>query len=126
MTRLNADSLVTEIDAGAQFGGSNAVAGSLCARAAPKDEVWNKAVGAVRDDLLTAGHREHLINQFRNTFLAMPNGKQGPWRLAWLMLREAQDIDWELAEYLILWSREMGLSDDQIIDAFRENQLSQA
>jgi hypothetical protein len=43
---------------------------------------------------------------------------QGGLRLANCLINEDQEVDWYLAEYLIAWAREQGVSDRAIVHAF--------
>ena len=45
--------------------------------------------------------------------------EQSGLRLSNCLTRPDAAVDWELAEYLILWARQQGLSEQQIIRAFR-------
>jgi hypothetical protein len=49
---------------------------------------------------------------------ALPVNKQGRLRLLWQFRIPNGPVDWQLAEYLIAWARDEGVSEDQICSAF--------
>ncbi len=50
--------------------------------------------------------------------MSLDADQQSGLRLSCCLTRPDTVIDWELAEYLILWGRQQGLSEEQIIAAF--------
>ncbi len=44
--------------------------------------------------------------------------QQSGLRLSNCLVRPDEAVDWHLAEYIILWARQQGLSEQQIIEAF--------
>src|SRR3954470_13817931 len=49
---------------------------------------------------------------------ALPVKKQGRLRLLWQLLRPSEPVDWQLAEYMIAWARDEGVSEEDICSAF--------
>ena len=49
---------------------------------------------------------------------ALPVKEQGRLRLLWQLLRPNEEVNWELAEYMIAWARDEGLSEELICSAF--------
>ncbi|MCJ2184525.1 hypothetical protein MTR62_17775 [Novosphingobium sp. 1949] len=48
----------------------------------------------------------------------LPIDQQSGLRLSNCLARPDEEVDWHLAEYLTLWARQQGISEQQIIDAF--------
>ncbi len=49
---------------------------------------------------------------------SLPVDQQSGLRLSNCLAKPDEAVDWHLAEYLIMWARQQGLSEQQIIEAF--------
>lgn len=59
-----------------------------------------------------------LQSQMWAKIMSLAPAEQSGLRLSSCLTRPDVMIDWELGEYLILWARQQGLSEQQIIAAF--------
>jgi hypothetical protein len=62
--------------------------------------------------------QDWISGQLWSRINALPWKKQGRLRLLVTLLRPNEPIDWELAEYMIAWARDEGVSEEQICSAF--------
>lgn len=113
---VSADSLVDLIDSGGLRVRAHAVTRSLLA-VAPNATPEERAVlsGLAEDD------QERMTTRLWRLIEARPLDQQGGLRLLIVLLRPDIAIDGYLAEYLLDWSRQRGLNEDQTVQAFMGN-----
>jgi hypothetical protein len=113
----NADELIGEIDAAAINPTTHAVTRSLYRHIQLQDALQNKVVAAFDE-----GCQPCDMAAFQGVLWEKINSldaeSQGGLRLLVALTRPNEVIDWYLAEFMILWARQQGVAEHQIIDAF--------
>lgn len=113
----SADSVIEEIDAGTLRPMTHAV-GRALHRHMSLDEHLQKEALAAFDRGDPAADMAALEARIWERIRKFDVAEQSGLRLSNLLARSDEGVDWHLAEYLISWAREQGLSEDQIIGAF--------
>jgi len=113
----SADTIVDEIDAGMLDPTTHVVVRAFHRHMRLELEVQQDALTAYdRGD--PPADRVPLQEKIWAAMTLCPVAWQSGLRLSNCLVRPDEAVDWHLAEYLILWAREQGLSERQIIDAF--------
>lgn len=113
----NADVVIDEIDAGLLRPMALKVVRELHKHMRLHDKLQMDALGAFdRGD--QPGDMAPLQSQMWAKIMSLAPAEQSGLRLSSCLTRPDVMIDWELGEYLILWARQQGLSEQQIIAAF--------
>lgn len=84
----------------------------------PLNEAVQQKILSVFDGREQSTNDEVLGNQLWALMKNTPVDQQSGLRLSNCLVRPDEPVDWQLAEYLVLWAREQKLSEQQIIDAF--------
>lgn len=113
----NADDLIAEIDAAAINPMTHLVTRGLY-RHIPLDDALQSEVVTAFDQ----GDQLEAMATFQPALWKMIEGlepaNQGGLRLLVSLTRPDEPIDWYLAEFMILWARQQGVAEHQIIEAF--------
>ncbi len=113
----NADDLITEIDAAVINPMTHPVTRGLFRHIPLHDAFQNEVVTA-----FDKGSQPEDMAAFQPALWEKIDGldpsSQGGLRLLVSLTRPNEIIDWYLAEVMILWAREQGVAEQQIIDAF--------
>ena len=112
----NADKLISEIEAGTLSPMTHVVTRSLYRHIALRDDMQREIVKAF-DDGLPQSTMAALQAGLWAKIKSLDVRSQGGLRLLVGLTRPNEIIDWYLAEFMILWAREQGLAEQQIIDA---------
>ena len=113
----NADALIDEIDAGRLQHMKLAVIRDLHRHMLLDDPLQIDALAAFdRGD--PAADMTALQSQFWAKIMSLGAEEQSGFRLSWCLRRSDVAVDWQLGEYLILWARQQGLTEQQIVMAF--------
>jgi len=110
------DEIVGRIDADQLHPMSHPVTRALIEHIPDYSEEDRMLIEAFDANLLDAQDRVDQVLWSRIN--ALPVSKQGRLRLLWQLLRPSESVDWQLAEYMILWARNEGVSEEQICSAF--------
>ena len=113
---MNADVIVEKIDNGELSPSSHRVMRRLCDLLTYTDLADAELITAFDSGEAMDGDRWQVPLWER--IWALPVDQQGPLRILSGLLIPDQQVDWELAEYLIHWARERGVADGDIIEAF--------
>ncbi|WP_395391023.1 hypothetical protein WBP07_10675 [Novosphingobium sp. BL-8A] len=116
MSAINADDVIEEIVSGQLRPRSHSVARALHQFLQIEDAMQREALTAIDRG---AGPAELAALQRRiwGKIDKLKPAEQSGLRLSICLIRPDAPVDWELAEYLILWARQQGLSEQNIIDA---------
>ena len=114
----NADILIQEIDAGCVKPMTRSVVRVLHYHMHLDDPLQAEAVSAFDRGAQTTEMSE-ISTRFWTKIDRLGVADQSGLRLSNCLTRPDKAVDWELAEYLIFWARQQGLSEQQIIHAFR-------
>ncbi len=113
----NADNLIGEIDAAAINPTTHAVTRSLYQHIPLRHALQEKIITA-----FDAGGQTHEMAAFQTALWtkidSLDAESQGGLRLLVALTRPDEIIDWYLAEFMIIWARQQGVAEHQIIDAF--------
>jgi hypothetical protein len=112
-----ADDLITEIDAAAIIPMTHAVTRGLYRHISLRDALQNEVVAAFDNggqSLDMADFRAALWTKIDS----LDAESQGGLRLLVALTHPDKDIDWHMAEFIILWARQEGVTEHQIIEAF--------
>lgn len=113
----NADVLIDEIDAGRLQPMTLAVVREMHRHMPLDDSLQINALAAFdRGD--SPADMTALQTQMWAKIMSLGAAEQSGLRLSNCLTRPNVMVDWELGEYLILWARQQGLSEQQIIVAF--------
>jgi len=113
----NADTIIGEIDEGALRPTTHRVVRALHQHMLLEAAVQRRALDAFDRDEQDA-HGVSLQHEMWAMIMTLPVDQQSGLRLSNCLARPDEVVDWYLAEYLVLWARQQGLSEQQIIDAF--------
>jgi len=113
----NADVVIDEIDAGRLRPMALAVVRELHRHMHLDDPLQIAALTAFDRGDQPADMAE-LQSQMWTKVMSLDPAEQSGLRLSNCLTRPNEMIDWELGEYLILWARQQGLSEQRIIAAF--------
>ena len=118
MTANADDVIIGEIDAGAIRPMTHAVTRNLYRHIPLIDALQTEVVsafdgGSQRHDM--AGNQDALWSKIDG----LDPDNQGAFRLLVALTKPDEVIDWYLAEFMILWARQQGVTEQQIIDAFK-------
>lgn len=116
-TGANADTVVEKIDKGALAPRTHKVVRELH-RHMPLTEAVQQRALSIFDRGEQSKHGEELVGELWALMANEPIDRQSGLRLTNCLARPDEAVDWQLAEYLVLWAREQRLSEQQIIDAF--------
>ncbi|WP_067738512.1 hypothetical protein [Novosphingobium naphthalenivorans] len=114
---INADNIIEEIDAGCLQPALQKVVRVFHQFIRIEDELQGKALAAF-DRGETPEELALLQRQIWAKIDKLDPAQQSGLRLSICLTGPDGPVDWHLAEYLILWARQQGLSEQQIIDAF--------
>lgn len=115
----NADDLIGEINAASISPMTHAVTRGLYRHIPLRDALQNEIVAAFDDcrkSLDMAAFQVALWSKINS----LEADDEGGLRLLVALTRPDEVIDWYIAEFMILWARQQGVSECQIIDAFHE------
>jgi hypothetical protein len=118
MTANADDVIIGEIDAGTISPMTHVVTRNLYRHIPLIDTLQTEVVSAFdeasqRHDM--AAHQDALWTKIEG----LEPDNQGAFRLLVALTRPDEVIDWYLAEFMILWARQQGVTEHQIIDAFK-------
>lgn len=118
---VDAQTIIEEIDAGQIYPSSRRVSRNLLGSATNLSDLQRRAIAAFDyDPLAYRAVNKELEDAIWATLIPLSYEMQSGLRLAVTLLLDDVILDWEYAEYLIDWARLQGLSEGQIIDAFRQ------
>jgi hypothetical protein len=113
----NADDLIGEIDAATLRPMTHIVTRRLCSHIPLQDDLQKAIINAFDE-----GSQPDEMAAFQKALWARIDSSdvrnQGGLRLLVALTRPDEVIDWYLAGFMILWAREQGIAEYQIIDAF--------
>jgi hypothetical protein len=113
----NADDLIAEIDAAALNPMTHPVTRGLYRHIPIHDAFENEVLTA-----FDRGGQPEQMAVFQTVLWEKINSRdpvsQGGLRLLVSLTRPNEPIDWNLAEFMILWARQQGVAEHQIINAF--------
>ncbi|MCL9998419.1 MAG: hypothetical protein NBV68_03480 [Erythrobacter sp.] len=115
----DADSLIREIDEGAISPMTHIVTRNLYRHISLSDALREKVVAAF-DDCSQPHDMAALEAAVWAEIGKTSVENQGGLRLLIGLTRPNEIIDWYLAEFMILWAREEGVTEQHIIDAFHD------
>lgn len=115
-TGANAD-MVAKIDDGVLAPRSQKVVRALHRYMRLSEAVQQRAV-SIYDRGEQGKYGEELAGELWALIKSAPADQQSGLRLTSLLISPDEAVDWQLAEYLVLWAREQKLSEQQIMDAF--------
>ena len=116
----NADSVVDEIDTGILRPLTHTVARALLKQMPTRHELVDDLLSASRQGVADEG-MSRLLAELWEQVGQLEVGKQGALRIANCLTRPDEVIDWQLAEYFVLWARQQGVSEAGISDAFHNH-----
>jgi hypothetical protein len=118
----NADVLIDEIDAGRLKPMTLAVVRDMHRHMLLDDPLKIEALAAFdRGD--PPADMTALQSQMLAKIMSLGAEEQSGLRLSSCLMRPNATVDWELGEYLILWARQQGLTEQQIIMAFHATEI---
>ncbi|WP_221234911.1 hypothetical protein [Sphingomonas aerophila] len=114
---LDADTIIAEIDAGAIRPTTHKVVRALHRHMQLQAEIQRRALDTFdRGEQSSRG--AEVAQEMWAAMHPLAVDQQSGLRLSNCLVRPDEAVDWHLAEYLILWARQQGLSEQQIIEAF--------
>lgn len=120
----SADTLIDEIDEGVVYPSTHSAVRAIFRRLTELDSLQRRALTAF-DEITDPQVHSALEREIWSQINSLPEGREpSGLRLAVTLLLKDEPVDWHYAGYIIHWSRQQGLSDQQIIRAFRETLFS--
>jgi hypothetical protein len=113
----NADTIVELIDNGVLAPRTHKVVRELHRHMALNEALQQRTLGLF-DRGEQSKLREELIGELAAAIESAPVDQRSGLRLTNCLAKPDEAVDWQLAEYLVLWAREQNLSEQKIIDAF--------
>jgi hypothetical protein len=115
---INADDLIDEIKAGILRPTTRRVARALHQHMRVDDPLQIEALSKFRRGADPAEFVA-LLDQIWAKIGGLEPDQQSSLRLSICLIRPDEPVDWQIAEYIILWARQQGVSEHQITDAFK-------
>lgn len=114
---LDADTIIAEIDEGAIRPTTHKVVRALHRHMQSHAEIQRRALETFdRGEQSSRGTK--VAQKMWAEMHSLAVDQQSGLRLSNCLVRSDEAVDWHLAEYIILWARQQGLSEQQIIEAF--------
>lgn len=114
---VKSDDLLDDIDAGRLQPMMHAVVRKLHNDMQTKDHIQEKILASF-DHGESFTELEVIQNAIWSKIDALDVKDQSGFRLSNCLTKPDQAVDWELAEYLMLWAGQQGISEQKICDAF--------
>ena len=109
------DEIIGRIDAGRLHSLSHQVARTLVEHIQNFSDQDQALIAAFDGNVLVSqAWRGSLWSKIQ----ALPVKEQGRLWLLWQLIRPNEQVGWELAEYMIAWARDEGVSEEEICSAF--------
>ena len=113
---MNADVIIEKIDNGELLPSSHRVNRRLCGYIRYSEPSDLELIAAF--DRGDTSNNERWSRPLWNWIDALPVNKQGALRILSGLLMPDEPVDWYYAEFLIHWSREQGVTEEEILSAF--------
>ena len=114
---VNADTVIDEIEAGTLRPTTHAVIRVMHQHMRLEDRLQEDVLASFDRGLQPVDMAVFRSEMWAKIDALRP-AEQSGLRLSNCLTRPDEAVDWHLAEYLVLWARQQGLSEQQIFDAF--------